>query len=31
MGQQSLAGFMGLQVDIDKVKADNEKLLLEVC
>jgi hypothetical protein len=25
MGQQSLSGFLGLHIDIDKVFADNEK------
>jgi hypothetical protein len=30
MGQQSLAGFMGLHVDIDRVKSDNEALIKKV-
>jgi hypothetical protein len=25
LGQQSLAGFMGLSVDIDRIRLDNEK------
>jgi hypothetical protein len=27
MGQQSLSGFMGLHVDIEKVKADNNRVV----
>ena len=31
VGQQSLAGFMGLSLDIDQIRIDNEKRQVSVC